>query len=632
VRAEPGEEADGAVAGAPRARVGSGAPIRWAAPVFLGALLVAVAFGNGWLRAATYRLYLEKSAAQPGSARQRFVIDAGRVQPQVVATSNETLVFPWGHPGNAELLYGAVGAAPATVQVAAIQHGMRWVLARHPVAPGSTNTVRVPEGTTAIELSNHGAVTWLDPRVVREAPLWPPGAGILTIAGATIVARRCYRSHRRPVIVALAAAVSMALAAGVLEAGLRALSPRLPWLAAVRRDLGEVQPDPRWQDGDGLGARLRPSLRTFCEWRHGDIVRMGFLPPELAPQGRLRFPLTTDPDGFRNPEGAGTEAVAALGDSFTDALTVPVERAWPARLQAELGLPVRNYGTAGFGPLQELEVLRRHVLPRRPRLAVLAFFAGNDLVDAELFDARRRGLEAPPLPPGWPIKDVVARFDELYTHSLFSGVARALREPRLPRVEERDAGDGAHPDVYTLPEAGPAFDRGLFTVPAGGTRLRFALLPPYLNVLRFTRRELEARRGWTLTRGAVLEMDQLLRGRGGELVVMYVPSKSQVYLPLIAAALPPAEREAALRHLVPANPPAFAAVYRHRGALAELLAELCAAEGIAFLDVTPALEAVVRGGRNAYFPDDSHWNTAGHAVAARELAAFLRGRGLAAAR
>jgi len=46
--------------------------------------------------------------------------------------------------------------------------------------------------------------------------------------------------------------------------------------------------------------------------------------------------------------------VAALGDSFTDAMTMAAEASWPVRLERTLGVPVQNYGTAGFGPQQEL--------------------------------------------------------------------------------------------------------------------------------------------------------------------------------------------------------------------------------------------------------------------------------------
>ncbi len=117
---------------------------------------------------------------------------------------------------------------------------------------------------------------------------------------------------------------------------------------------------------------------------------MGFIPPSSPPGPLHRFSLHTDAAGFRNRSIAERVEVAALGDSFTDAMTMAAEAAWAAQLEQALGVPVRNYGTAGFGPQQELLVLKDFVVPRRPRTVVLAFFAGNDIFDAEAFDAFQR--------------------------------------------------------------------------------------------------------------------------------------------------------------------------------------------------------------------------------------------------
>jgi hypothetical protein len=54
--------------------------------------------------------------------------------------------------------------------------------------------------------------------------------------------------------------------------------------------------------------------------------------------------------------------------------------------------------------------------------------------------------------------------------------------------------------------------------------------------------------------------------------------------------------------------------------------DFCAREGIEFLDLTEALDARVATGQNVYFPDDSHWNAAGHEAASEALEARLRGR------
>ena len=405
-----------------------------------------------------------------------------------------------------------------------------------------------------------------------------------------------------------------------------------PGSRSPRRNLGEVHADPRWQDSARYGARLARHLDTRCEWQYGDIVRMGFLPPGLVRHPTYRFPFVTDASGFRNSESESTTTVvAALGDSFTDGMTLPAELTWPARLARLLGVSVRNYGTAGFGPGQELLVLKEHVQARRPRLVVVGFFAGNDLLDAERFESFERDGHSLSSPArGWRFKDEIARFDQLYLMSLYEGASGVLGDlERKPaeaspaRSIEDYSGDST---VSTTTRAG--FDRGLFSVPVAGRALQFAFLPPYLNSLKLSRAELEASRGWELTRRSYEEMARLVRAQGGELVVLFIPSKPQVYLPLLEASLPAAELRRALRLCLAdqPQPPELEVVLRNRLALNGLMRDFCEERGIAFLDLTAALQSEVRAGHNVYFPDDSHWNAAGHAVAARVLARRLKER------
>jgi lysophospholipase L1-like esterase len=418
---------------------------------------------------------------------------------------------------------------------------------------------------------------------------------------------------------------SLALAEGAL----RALGPRAgAGIAAQRRVLGEVWPNPRWQDSDRYGARLREDVHSYAEVTFGDIVQMGFVPPDVASGQARRFPFVTDAEGFRNPSVRDPIEVVALGDSFTDAMTLPVEQAWPARLEARLGRPVQNYGTAGFGPQQEERVLADFALRHRPRVVVVAFFAGNDIFNAESFDDFVRDPDhARPRPPGWRIKDVEARFDELYLVSLSRAAADAVGKAETVRAAEGRGGDLFEPPATEGSRA--TFDRGMFAVPVVGRSLRFALMPPYLNTLRFSRDDLRARRGWELTSASVERMQRLCRDARAELVVMFVPFKSQVYLPLLRRSFPRKELENALGFYFRGEKTAVDVEVMERNRLAqnELMARLCGELEIAFVDLTPALEAEVARGHNVYFPDDAHWNAAGHEIAGRVLGDLLQARG-----
>jgi len=261
-------------------------------------------------------------------------------------------------------------------------------------------------------------------------------------------------------------------------------------------------------------------------------------------------------------------------------------------------------------------------------VVVVAFFAGNDIFNAESFDDFIRDpSHERPRPPGWRIKDVVARFDGLYLVSLARAAADAIGKAEATSLAAGREDGAAVPPAPV--ESRASFDRGMFTVPVEGRSLRFALMPPYLNTLRFSRDELQARRGWGLTRDTVERMQRLGRDAGAELVVMFVPFKSQVYLPLLRRSFPREELEKALGFYFRGENIAVdvEAMERHRLAQNELMGSLCAELGVSFVDLTAALETEVSSARETYFPDDAHWNAAGHEIAARVLADFLQGHG-----
>jgi hypothetical protein len=224
---------------------------------------------------------------------------------------------------------------------------------------------------------------------------------------------------------------------------------------------------------------------------------------------------------------------------------------------------------------------------------------------------------------------VVARFDNLYLVSLARGLAGLVQAPVRggPPAGGPGAYDGDEPGAPAATRAG--FDRGLFTVPVAGRTLRFAFLPAYLNTLRFSRAQLESWPGWALTREAYRRMHRELRAAGVRFVVLFVPHKAQVYLPLLQASLPPEPLARALDATLrePDRPVDLQSLLANRLALNGLMGEFCAQEGIEFLDLTGALQARVATGRNVYFPDDSHWNAEGHETASEALAERLRAPG-----
>lgn len=614
---------------------------RWLPRILLVAqAAVSIALARACVTSSTHRLYLADRAdvSSSSEARQRFVVEGERVVPQILTHATDGFRFRLPEAPRGWLRFRVRAQDAATIDVRWSAGDAGKTLVRRSLSGQAEIAHRLPAAGGVLDVSSEGAVVWSDLRVEEAYPWWPHTVMLaLLVAVSWGLARAHPRlavdwtARGRSVLVRTAATgIVVAVTLGALEAVLRVAAWARPSFMAVERSrLGEVAPDPHWQDSLRYGRVPRPNRDAMGEWTLGDIVRMGFVPEAKSPGLHHRFPVRTDADGFRNdPPAAEAEEVAALGDSFTDALTLPVERAWPARLAAQSGRAVRNYGVAGFGPQQELRVLRDHVLPRRPRVVVVAFFAGNDVPGAALFDEFERSGGASSFGiAGWPFKRVVARFDRSYAylfaqHVLGREVHAAGPENGGGRRSD-EAWSGEDPAAPAVER--PSFDRGMFAVPVAGRTLRFAFMPPYLNLLNLGRADLEAHRGWGLTRASLLEMKAACRDSGARLVVMFIPSKCQVYLPLLDRALAPRELRQALAFSLPDDPWGVdvARLRRNRLAQNELMAAFCRREGIELLDLTPDLARVVARGENVYFPDDSHWNARGHEVAAVRLAAFL---------
>jgi hypothetical protein len=86
----------------------------------------------------------------------------------------------------------------------------------------------------------------------------------------------------------------------------------------------------------------------------------------------------------------GTFRIAILGDSYAQALQVPVEQNFSTllehRLQAcrtfsDRNVEVINFGVASYGTAQEYLTLRYHVRAFAPDAVLLAFLTGNDIED-----------------------------------------------------------------------------------------------------------------------------------------------------------------------------------------------------------------------------------------------------------
>jgi hypothetical protein len=601
---------------APVARGGPSARPFWILAALFAVCLLAAA---DWFTAGTLRLYVDDDSAanrQEGSVWQHFGVRGNEVVPEIISDKEARFVFPISLATPHWLLFSAQPEGVAEYKII-LRNGERsQQIAARKITSAVSEKISLPAGDGELQFVVHGHIAWFDPRLVRRfflGPVYLGGLVALTLAWRNRPARLAARAS---ISNWLALIVSTLVCLAVIEFVLRRVALKLPpAVLSARHDLGLFAPDPRWIDSPRYEQRLRPNLDTICEWQFGDIVRMGFLPPELADGETHRYPFQTDAEGFRNPTVRSDIDVAALGDSFTDAMTSPVEESWPACLEQITGKKVQNYGTSAFGPQQELYVLQDYAIHHQPRHVVVAYFAGNDFFDAERFERWRQGGDRPgEETTGWRLQKKYRRYETFFLTTLARVALPAVAPKR--NVAPSTANGNSR----------PRFDRGLYEIPTpGGAFLRFAVMPAYLQKLGKPRQEFERGRGWELVRGTLRQMKETCDRAGSRLTVMFVPAKAEVYWPLIERSLGGDELQRALDFSCGYNHMQLRAadISVNRLAQNDLLRDFCAEAEIPFLDLTPVLEQNAAAGRAVYFADDAHWNAAGHEVAARELAKFL---------
>ncbi len=120
-------------------------------------------------------------------------------------------------------------------------------------------------------------------------------------------------------------------------------------------------------------------------------------PPKLVWSGRLgnikefHVESTRNSLNFHDTEHAftkpdGTFRIVVLGDSFTEALQVPLENAFHKVLESKLNeamdfsVEVISFGISGAGAEEDNKLLRAHGLKYQPDLVIMEFLS-NDLID-----------------------------------------------------------------------------------------------------------------------------------------------------------------------------------------------------------------------------------------------------------
>lgn len=314
--------------------------------------------------------------------------------------------------------------------------------------------------------------------------------------------------------------------------------------------------------------------------------------------------------GFRNRELPAQADVVAIGDSNTYGVSAPRDGSWPAQLARELGRPVYNMGLGGYGPLQYLHLARTTARQFKPKVLVVGFYYGNDLMDAQIVAhsrpywkdwKRSEGAAAEvafaPAEPATP-----KRFGALRTwlsqHSMVYSVLRATVFQRFGAMEREAAVRASSPDV-----------RWPWAEADGSVRTVFT---PKDRLSVIDADQPAVREGLDISKAALAALQDEAKQQNVHLLVLLIPTKERAYCDHLAA-------------LGAGLPPSFGRLCTAETADHAEVTAFLAQRGIAMLDMTPALRQGIERHVQLYPPDaDGHPQSAGYGVIAKAVAQALQ--------
>lgn len=316
----------------------------------------------------------------------------------------------------------------------------------------------------------------------------------------------------------------------------------------------------------------------------GDLYQNTCLSPAYVESIEpYRVAYTRDRQGFRNNEPWPDEVdLVIAGDSFTAAESVR-RPYWEGIAESML-----VFGLPGSGTLEQKLLLEAFGWPRHPKIAVLAYFGGNDLMDNEKFAKLRQA--------GLTFADKTHQNKNPLDYLVSFHLALFLRDSIRDSISAKDCSypQTAHTDPPTS----------------------IAFFNKFIPALAIEESALRASDMYQLTEAAIIEMAAMAQSSGGAFVLMYIPQKAELYWEY----LDQESKQLILDELAISAGRVDANLTVQREAVASLAAEY----GFIFLDLKPALAEAIAQGKSPYFFADTHWNQVGHDIARRVLLKCVR--------
>ncbi len=340
---------------------------------------------------------------------------------------------------------------------------------------------------------------------------------------------------------------------------------------------GRIGGGPGYLPDPELLFKPAPYRAVKMEFSRGNLGQVLCLPSHPAEPFEVKY----DKNGFRNDEDFTSADIAVIGDSYVESPMLPGSMLATTRLAKLTQKTVANLGQSGYGPQQELAVLKRYALPLHPKSVVWVFYEGNDLWDAERYPDRISRLKS-----NWDAVDAV--WDRSFTRNSLSWLTGVIR--------------GCSP----VEAAKDLITRAVVVGPE--QRKHLVYLKGRSRSVGLTKQELDALR---TSVSAIEEAYRLVQDDGGRVLVVFAPTAFRVYHDI-------ADFKGAGEDIPRWD------LNDLPDRLRRMISEI--SPDIDYLDLTPALKSAAKHNTLVFLSDDTHWSSEGHRVVSEALAeAFTRG-------
>lgn len=378
------------------------------------------------------------------------------------------------------------------------------------------------------------------------------------------------------------AGVGLIVALAMIEVGVR-------WLHLVA--------DHFWEPDAVLGVHLGAGQRGW--WTQED--REFVVPVEINREG-----LRDVEHQYSKP--AGVMRILVLGDSFVEAMHVPLAATFPRLLEQQLNrsgasrrIEVIAAGVSGYGTASEVLYFEREGRRYQPDVVLLAFYPGNDVKNNSptLEDTLR-----PVYGADGSLEKVIGETPRRQETGWRRWLGRSaayhyFRQVLLLRHPEIAMGLARHgvlrdDALRVKPERdGIPVDYGVYAA---------TLEPAWQDA-------------WQRTDGLLGRLQREVTASGARLAVAVISTRDQVY--------PKWWDEVVAQHpQMRGRDWDLDAPQRH-------VETWCSEHDVPCVELTPAFRAMAaRGGEALHFHHDGHWSSAGHQLAADVLTEFFKQRGL----